>query len=172
MSRSGYAAQSLVAIAVLLWVGLAGGAEPSTLEELAVAIERVRTGLDGERVVVGHISRKLGLSVEVLRAQQAQNRLSWGELFIANLLAQETKLAVDKVVAEFQDRRGVGGHRTPAPSKLGSVDNCCTPVPPGDGAASGGPSTAAHQRITVQSGDDCPYNGPTHRKGFGSTVLG
>ena len=63
-----YAASSLIALTVVLGVGLTWGADPPTLEELAAAIERVRTGPDGERVVVGHISRKLAVSVEVLRA--------------------------------------------------------------------------------------------------------
>jgi hypothetical protein len=52
--------------------------------------------------VVGHISRKLAVSVEVLRAQHAQTRLGWGEVLIANLLSQATKLTVDQVVAEFK----------------------------------------------------------------------
>ena len=106
MIQGRYAASSLVAITVFLAVALTWGADSPTLEELAAAIERVRTGPDGDRVVVGHISRKLGLSVEVLRTQQAQTRLGWGELLIANLLSQATKLTVDKVVAEF--RGGVG----------------------------------------------------------------
>ncbi len=101
-----YAASSLIALAVVLGVGLTWGADPPTLEELAAAIERVRTGPDGERVVVGHISRKIAVSVEVLRAQHAQTRLGWGELLIANLLSQATKLTVDQVVAEFKSGKG------------------------------------------------------------------
>ena len=53
-----YTASGLMALAVFLGIGLTWGADPSTLEELAVAIEGVRTGPDGERVVVSHISRK------------------------------------------------------------------------------------------------------------------
>jgi len=48
-----------MALAVFLGIGLTWGADPSTLEELAAAIEGVRTGPDGERVVVSHISRKV-----------------------------------------------------------------------------------------------------------------
>jgi hypothetical protein len=102
MIQSRCAASSLVAMTVFLAVGFTWGADPPTLEELAAAIERVRTGPDGERVVVGHISRKLAVSVEVLRAQHAQTRLGWGEVLIANLLSQATKLTVDQVVAEFR----------------------------------------------------------------------
>jgi hypothetical protein len=102
MIQSRCAASSLVAMTVFLAVGFTWGADPPTLEELAAAIERVRTGPDGERVVVGHISRKLAVSVEVLRAQHAQTRLGWGEVLIANLLSQATKLTVDQVVTEFR----------------------------------------------------------------------
>jgi hypothetical protein len=74
-----WATSSLVAIAVFLAVGITWGADPPTLEELAAAIDRVRTVPDGERVVVGHISRKLGLSVEVLRTQRARTGLDNGQ---------------------------------------------------------------------------------------------
>src|SRR5712671_6075931 len=106
MIQSRCAASSLVAMTVFLAVGFTWGADPPTLEELATAIEGVRTGPDGERIVVGHISRKLAVSVEALRAQRAQTRLGWGELLIANLLSKATKLTVDEVVAEFRSGKG------------------------------------------------------------------
>ena len=94
-------------LALFLGIGLTWGAAPPTLEELAATIEKVRTGPDGERVVVGHISRKLAVSVEALRAQHAQTMLGWGELLIANLLlSKTTKLTVDHVVAEFRSGKG------------------------------------------------------------------
>lgn len=106
MIQSRCAASSLVAITVFLAIGFTWGADPPTLEELAAAIDRVRTGPDGERIVAGHISRKLGVSVEVLRAQQAQTMLGWGELLIANLLSKATKLTVEQVVVEFRSGKG------------------------------------------------------------------
>jgi len=36
---------------------------------------------DGERVVLGHLSRKLGMSADALRAQRAQTGLGCGDLF-------------------------------------------------------------------------------------------
>jgi len=56
--------------------------------------------------VAGHISRKLAVSVAVLRAQQAQTKLGWGELLIANLLSKASKLTLDQVVAEFRSGKG------------------------------------------------------------------
>lgn len=56
--------------------------------------------------MAGHISRKLGVSVETLRAQRAQIGLGWGELLIAYLLSKTTKLTVDQVVVEFRSGKG------------------------------------------------------------------
>jgi len=87
---------------VLCAIGSAWGADPPTLEELAAGIEKVRSGPDGERVVVGHISRKLEMSVDSLRTQRAQTTLSWGDLLIANLLSKSTKVSVDALAAELK----------------------------------------------------------------------
>ena len=95
-------ASRLVAITVFLAAGFAWGADPPTLEELAAAIDRVRTGPDGERIVAGHISRKLAVSVDVLRAQRARTGLDWGDLLIANLLCKTKEPTVDHVAAEFK----------------------------------------------------------------------
>ena len=54
-----------------------------------------------------NISRKVEVSVQTLRAQQAQTKLDWGELFVANLMCKATtKLTFDQVAAEFKS--GVG----------------------------------------------------------------
>jgi hypothetical protein len=50
--------------------------------------------------VLGHLSRTLRLSADVLRAQRAQTGLGWGELLIANRLALETHTSVETLVAE------------------------------------------------------------------------
>jgi hypothetical protein len=101
------AVSSAIGLAMLFGIGVIWAADPPTLEQLAAAIDRVRAGPDGERVVVGHISRKLSLSVETLRAQQARTQLDWGELFIANLICKATpKLTIDHVAAELKGGAG------------------------------------------------------------------
>jgi len=94
-----YAVSSLVL--VLCAIGPAWGSDPPTLEELAAGIEKVRSGPDGERIVVGHISRKLDMPVDALRVQRARTTLAWGDLLIANLLSKSAKLNVDSVAAEL-----------------------------------------------------------------------
>ena len=82
-------------------------AEPSvTLAERAAAIEAAAEEPDGERVVLGHLSRKLGMSAEALRAQRAQTGLGWGDLLIANRLSLETHAPFDALVAEMRGGRG------------------------------------------------------------------
>jgi len=81
-------------------------AEPSvTLAERAAAIEAAAEEPDGERVVLGHLSRKLGMSAEALRAQRAQTGLGWGDLLIANRLSLETHAPFDALVAEMRGGR-------------------------------------------------------------------
>jgi hypothetical protein len=81
-------------------------AETPTLEEGAAAIEQAASRADGERVVVGHISRKLGIPGEELRTQHAQTGRGWGELLIANRLAALTGRTFDELVAERASGRG------------------------------------------------------------------
>ena len=81
-------------------------AEPSVpLAERAAAIEAAAEEPDGERVVLGHLSRKLGMSAEALRAQRAQSGLGWGDLLIANRLSLETHAPFEALVAEMRGGR-------------------------------------------------------------------
>lgn len=100
------AASVLVALACVLAAGRAGSAGPPTLEERSAAIEAVSKERDGERVVLGHISRELRLPVDVLRAQRVRSGLGWGDLLIANRLSLESGLTYDQVVAEFRGGKG------------------------------------------------------------------
>ena len=98
----------LIVFAVAVGAGLALSDELPTLEERAAAIDRAAQEPDGDRVIVGHISRKLGLPVEALRRQHAQTGLGWGEILIAHRLGSETGLTFEQVVAEFRGGRTWG----------------------------------------------------------------
>lgn len=97
----------VVSVAVALAMGLtcapAWSAESPALEDRAAAIERVAGEPDGERIVVGHISRALGLSVETLRADRARTRLTWGQIYVAHRLSRAARLTLDQVVAELRN---------------------------------------------------------------------
>ena len=92
------ALRTLFALAVLLGTGSAWGAD--ALSEGAAAIGQASTTPDGARVVVGHISRKLAISVETLRNERVQTGLGWGDLLVAHRIASLTGLSFDKIVAE------------------------------------------------------------------------
>jgi hypothetical protein len=77
-------------------------ARAASLAERAAAIEGAAEEPDGERVVLGHLSRKLGMSAERLRAQRAQTGLGWGDLLIANRLSGETHAPFEALVAELR----------------------------------------------------------------------
>jgi len=78
-------------------------AQAPTLAERAETLERASTETDGTRLVLGHISRKLAMSAEKLRTQRANTGLNWGALFIANLIALESRTPFDTIVAEFNN---------------------------------------------------------------------
>ncbi len=81
---------------------LAWAADAPTLEERAAAIERAAQERDGNRVVVGHLSRTLGIEVETLRAERARTGLGWGEILVVHRLSRGTRLTFEQVVAEFE----------------------------------------------------------------------
>jgi hypothetical protein len=95
--------RALIAATLLACVGAAAAAAQSvTLADRAAAIERASTAPDGFRVVVGHISRELGVPVDVLRMQRLRTNLHWGEIFLANRLAKDTGRTFEDVVAEYR----------------------------------------------------------------------
>ena len=110
------------ALALALAFNVARGAEAPTLEASAAAIESAAGQPDGDRVVVGHLSRKLGISVEVLREQRAHSALGWGDLLIANYLAAATGLTFEQTVAEYRAGRTwnqvAEGHAVAVPELL------------------------------------------------------
>ncbi len=91
-----------LALAALFIVTPAWSADSVTLADRAVAIERASQARDGFRVVVGRLSRELGISVEDLRAQRLRAGLDWGGILIANRLAKESGMTFDQVVAEYR----------------------------------------------------------------------
>jgi hypothetical protein len=78
------------------------------LDDQAAAVNRTAHTPEGERVVADRLSRDLGLSATTLEAQRQQTKLGWGELLIANRLAQTTGMTFDQVVSEFRSGKGWG----------------------------------------------------------------
>ena len=92
-----------IAIAVVASsASVAQSADEPTLEASAAAIESAAQQPDGDRVVVGHLSRKLGLAADVLRQERTRSALGWGDLLIAHYLSSTTGRTFDQTVAEHQ----------------------------------------------------------------------
>jgi hypothetical protein len=89
-------------VALVLGLTVAVAAQAPTLAERAAAIDHVLKEREGQRVVVGHMSRELGVDAETLRAQQTRTGLTWGELLIAHRVARAAQLDLDQIVAEFR----------------------------------------------------------------------
>jgi hypothetical protein len=89
-------------VAVGLVAAENGTAQSPTLEERLAAIEAASLEPDGIRVVAGHISRKVGISVEVLRTEREGTGLGWGDLLIAHLVARETAVALEAIATELR----------------------------------------------------------------------
>lgn len=95
----------LLALAVLVPGQRASAVEGTSFEERAAAIEAVSKAPDGDRVVLGHLSRLLRISAERLRTERARTGLGWGELMIAHRLSREAGTAVESVIDEFRAGR-------------------------------------------------------------------
>ena len=93
---------TLLLIGLTLSVSAGAAAQTAGLAERAAAIDSVLAQQGGFRVVVGHISRELGIPVETLREQQTKTGLGWGDLLIAHRVSREGKAGVEQVVADFQ----------------------------------------------------------------------
>jgi hypothetical protein len=92
----------LLALVLLASASPAWSADPATLADRAAAIERASTAPDGFRVVVGHLSRELGLPVETLRSQRMTTGLDWGSLYIANRVSKEGGIPFHEVVQQYR----------------------------------------------------------------------
>lgn len=122
----------LLVLVLLAGASPAWSADPATLADQAAAIERASTAPDGFRVVVGHLSRELGLPVEILRSQRMTTGLDWGSLFIANRLAKESGAPFDEIVQQYRAGKPweqIGSERRVDVDKLrGTVQRSLTVV--------------------------------------------
>jgi hypothetical protein len=91
----------LVWLSVALVVGGVGVAqsveEPAVLEDSAAGIDRA-----ADRAVAQRLARPLGMEASTLETQRAQTLLGWGDLVIANRLAQATGFSFTQIVKESQ----------------------------------------------------------------------
>jgi hypothetical protein len=70
------------------------------VQDSVTAIERA-----ADQTVAQRLAKALGMDASTLQAQRAQTKLGWGDLVIANRLAQATGFSFTKIVDEFQSAK-------------------------------------------------------------------
>jgi len=167
----------LVGVLLVLLAQAAWGADAPSLEERAAAFDRVSKEPDGDRIVVGHVSRALGVSVEKLRAQHTQSGLGWGDLLIAHRIAKAASSPVDEILAESRSGKpwdAIARDRNVDVQKL-SADDKGKPPPadvgnrpdgPRAGPSASPPSPGATRSIpgALQSPGSSPFSPGTGRR--------
>jgi hypothetical protein len=111
----------------LIWAGMAalqGGAgaeKPGDLDKHAKKLNDQAARLGDHDRTFEVFSRELGVPAETLKAQQESTKLGFGELFIANALANSTGKSFDTLSQEFKSGRGWGAIANENNVKLGSI---------------------------------------------------
>ncbi len=119
---------ALAALSLGLVIFLAGAAgasseskEEKELNKQAKKIDEDARTPEGRERVIRAFSEQLGVSGETLRRQREQTRMGFGQLFIANALAQSTGKSFDEIAAEFRSGKGFGKIANESGVKLGPI---------------------------------------------------
>ena len=104
---------SLITVAFVLVFGAAvSRADVMTdLHKTSVDLNTQAQTNDGRTRVLTAISNETGVPMATLQTQQSTNRLGFGHLLIANLLASASNKTFDQIVAMFN--AGEGGAKLP-----------------------------------------------------------
>lgn len=86
-------------LAGALALGVLAASADERLDGLAASISAAGAAPRSEAATVDKLARFLGMPATVLRAQQAQSGLGWGDLFLALRIASRGGHPVEKVVA-------------------------------------------------------------------------
>jgi len=73
---------------------------PATMQDSVAAIDRA-----ADQAVAQRLAKSLGMDASTLQTQRRQTKLGWGDLVIANRLAQATGFSFSKIVEEFQSAK-------------------------------------------------------------------
>jgi len=95
--------------------------EVKKLEQQAGRLDREAKHAMGNHRVFESLSRQLGVPADVLKAQRRKTRFSFGQLFIASALANETGKTFDQIAREFKSGRGWGEIAQENNVKLGKI---------------------------------------------------
>ncbi len=95
--------------------------EVKKLQKEAAQLDRSAAQSSGNQVVLESLSGQLNVPVATLQAEQQSTKFGFGQLFIANSLAQSTGKTFDQVAQEFNSGKGWGQIANENNVKLGQV---------------------------------------------------
>lgn len=72
----------------------------ATVQDSVTAIDRA-----ADQAVAQRLAKTLGMDASTLQTQRSQTKLGWGDLVVANRLAQATGFSFTKIVDEFQSAK-------------------------------------------------------------------
>ncbi len=159
--------RSLVLVGVVLAAAPAWGAEgPATLDKHVTAINRTARTPEGQQVVVQRLSQELGIPTKTLWDQRQRTGFGWGQILIANRIAQRTGMTFDQVVSEFRGGKGFG---VIARERDLNVGKLVSEVKASDAAIRASVSSAGHGRAR---GEDAGVTSGANGTGAGGHAAG
>jgi hypothetical protein len=112
-------------MALLVAAAYAGASDNSKetqrLQKEATRLDDEARQSSGNRVVFESLSKQLEIPVATLEAEQQSTKFGFGQLFIANSLAQASGKSFDQVAQEFMSGKGWGEIAKENNVKLGKV---------------------------------------------------
>jgi hypothetical protein len=118
----------IVFVVLALMLGIcAGYAQTDELQKEAQSLDKIASKLGNEKTIQA-LSQQWGISVDILSKQQQDTKFGFGQLFIANALANSLKssdsataVTFDTLAQEFQGGKGWGEIAKEHGLKLGLV---------------------------------------------------
>ncbi len=95
--------------------------EVEKLQKEAAQLDKSASQSSGNQVVLESLSKQLNVPVATLQAERQSSKFGFGQLFIANSLAQATGKSFDQVAQEFNSGKGWGQIANENNVKLGQV---------------------------------------------------
>ncbi len=95
--------------------------EVNTLQKQAARLDKTASQSSGNQAVLESLSKQLNVPVATLQAEQQSTKFGFGQLFIANSLAQASGKSFNQVAQEFNSGKGWGQIANENNLKLGPV---------------------------------------------------
>ena len=141
-----------------------------TMQDSVIAVDRA-----ADQAIAQRLAKALGMDASTLQVQRTQTKLGWGDLVIANRLAQATGFSFTKIVDEFQRAKAwepvVQDHGADLTRLIGDTKQARTALEAAEKPKETPRDTAADQPQPRQ-GKSGGSGGSTHRRGGVPNIFG